>query len=304
MDKQMLRTTITQLRQIALFAVGVSLLTACGNNQSGMKLGDNEFAVLAVNSTTSDQTTSYPATIRGTQDIEVRPQVSGFIVKLCVDEGATVRKGQALFQIDPTQYAAAVGQAKAAVEMAKANVATLTLTEKNKKYVIAFDYKYLTDGKLAWSLEPQSAGNIFEESLLYRQTDESRETLNSQNRNTDWQVRKTAFAAENDNKYLAFFAKTAAGAAYDISIKNIRLYDLGDVDFSGKIDASDLAALKKELLGAESAAEFTDVNNDGYWDVRDLITLKKMLTNTKQTDTEEEFSNNPLHTIFLLTACR
>lgn len=40
MDKQMLRTTITQLRQIALFAVGVSLLTACGNNQSGMKLGD------------------------------------------------------------------------------------------------------------------------------------------------------------------------------------------------------------------------------------------------------------------------
>ena len=76
MDKQMLRTTITQLRQIALFAVGVSLLTACGNNQSGMKLGDNEFAVLAVNSTTSDQTTSYPATIRGTQDIEVRPQVS------------------------------------------------------------------------------------------------------------------------------------------------------------------------------------------------------------------------------------
>ncbi len=142
MDKQMLRTTITQLRQIALFAVGVSLLTACGNNQSGMKLGDNEFAVLAVNSTTSDQTTSYPATIRGTQDIEVRPQVSGFIVKLCVDEGATVRKGQALFQIDPTQYAAAVGQAKAAVEMAKANVATLTLTEKNKAL---FDQKIISD---------------------------------------------------------------------------------------------------------------------------------------------------------------
>lgn len=143
MDKQMLRTTITQLRQFALFAVGVSLLTACGNKQSGMKLGDNEFAVLAVNSTTSDQTTSYPATIRGTQDIEVRPQVSGFIVKLCVDEGATVRKGQALFQIDPTQYAAAVGQAKAAVEMAKANVATLTLTEKNKKAL--FDQKIISD---------------------------------------------------------------------------------------------------------------------------------------------------------------
>ena len=144
MDKQMLRTTITQLRQIALFAVGVSLLTACGNKQSGMKLGDNEFAVLAVNSTTSDQTTSYPATIRGTQDIEVRPQVSGFIVKLCVDEGATVRKGQLLFIIDPTQYEAAVRTAKASVATAEAAVNTQQMTvdnkiELNKKQIIS-DY--------------------------------------------------------------------------------------------------------------------------------------------------------------------
>lgn len=129
----MLRTTITQLRQIALFAVGVSLLTACGNSQGGMKLGDSEYTVMTVNSSSSDQTTSYPATIRGTQDIEIRPQVSGFIVKLCVDEGATVRKDQALFEIDPTQYKAAYNQAKAAVEMAQANVSTLELTEKNKK---------------------------------------------------------------------------------------------------------------------------------------------------------------------------
>ncbi len=139
----MLKTTITRLRQIAFFAVGGALLTACGNNQSGMKLGDNEFAVLAVHSTTSDQSTSYPATIKGMQDIEIRPQVSGFIVKLCVDEGATVRKGQALFQIDPTQYVAVVGQAKAAVEMANANVATLALTEKNKK--VLFDQKIISE---------------------------------------------------------------------------------------------------------------------------------------------------------------
>ena len=139
----MLKITITQLRQIALFAIGVFLLTACGNSQGGAKLGDNEFAVLALNSSSSDQSTSYPATIKGTQDIEIRPQVSGFIVKLCVDEGATVRKGQALFQIDPTQYAAAVRQAKAAVDMAKANVSTLTLTEKNKKGL--FDKKIISD---------------------------------------------------------------------------------------------------------------------------------------------------------------
>ena len=49
-----------------------------------MKLGDDEFTVVAVQSTASQQSTSYPATIKGVQDIEVRPQVSGFIVKaLC-----------------------------------------------------------------------------------------------------------------------------------------------------------------------------------------------------------------------------
>ena len=142
----MLKLTVTPFRQLALCAVGMSLLTACGNSQSGMKLGDNEFTVITVSATTSDQSTSYPATIRGTQDIEVRPQVSGFIVKLCVDEGATVRNGQALFQIDPTQYAAAARQAKAAVEMAKASVNTLTLTEQNKKVLhekqIISDFEY------------------------------------------------------------------------------------------------------------------------------------------------------------------
>ena len=151
MNRQMLRTTITQFRQIALFAMGVSLLTACGNSQSGMKLGDSEYAVLALNSSSSNQTTSYPATIRGTQDIEVRPQVSGFIVKLCVDEGATVRIGQALFEIDPTQYKAAVNQAKAAVAMARANVNTLKLTEKNKKE--------LFDKAIISSFEYQTAVN-------------------------------------------------------------------------------------------------------------------------------------------------
>ena len=101
---------------------------------------------MTVQSTASQQSTSYPATIKGIQDIEVRPLVSGFIVKLCVDEGATVRKGQALFQIDPTQYAAAKRQASAAVEMAKSNVNTLTLNEQQKKNLhdknIISDFEY------------------------------------------------------------------------------------------------------------------------------------------------------------------
>lgn len=134
--------------RVAFYALTLSVLTACGGGQGGMKMGDDEFAVETLVSASSNQTTQYPATIKGLQDIEIRPQVSGFIVKLCVDEGATVRKGQALFQIDPTQYQAAYDQAKASVASAKANLETVTSTEANKKMLheqkIISDFEYQT----------------------------------------------------------------------------------------------------------------------------------------------------------------
>ena len=83
--------------------------------------------------TTANLITAYPATIKGKQDVEIRPQVSGFITKLCVDEGAAVRKGQVLFIVDPTQYEAAVRTAKAAVATAEAAVSTQQMTYDNKK---------------------------------------------------------------------------------------------------------------------------------------------------------------------------
>lgn len=127
----------------ALLALGMSALASCGGGQGGMKLGDDEFAVVSVTSSSSKQSTQYPATIKGMQDIEIRPQVSGFIVKLCVDEGATVKKGQALFMIDPTQYQAMYRQAVAGVESAKANLETVKSTVDNKK--ILHDQKIISD---------------------------------------------------------------------------------------------------------------------------------------------------------------
>ena len=142
------RNRVCAFSRIALCCLGISVLSACGGGQGGMKMGDDEFAVKAVQPTSSNQTMQYPATIKGLQDIEIRPQVTGFIVKLCVDEGATVRKGQALFQIDPTQYKAAFNQAQASVASAKANLETLKSTEANKKMLheqkIISDFEYHT----------------------------------------------------------------------------------------------------------------------------------------------------------------
>ena len=137
---------------MAAIGVGLVVLTACGGNKQGMKLSDNEFAVQTVSVTSTRQSNMYPATIKGTQDIEIRPQISGAIVKLCVDEGAKVRKGQALFQVDATQYKAVFNQAKASVASAKANLATVKLTEENKRS--------LHEQKIISDFEFQSAVNM------------------------------------------------------------------------------------------------------------------------------------------------
>ena len=77
--------------------------------------------------------TSYPATIKGIQDVQIRPKVSGFITKVCVQEGQAVSAGQLLFVIDNETYQAQMRQAKAAVNTAQAQLATAKLTYENSK---------------------------------------------------------------------------------------------------------------------------------------------------------------------------
>lgn len=118
--------------RIVLFAFCLALLSGCGKKGFDMG-GAPECAVQTLQPTTVNLTSSYPATIKGKQDVEIRPQVSGFITKVCVDEGSMVRKGQVLFVIDPTQYEAAARSAKAAVATAEAAVSTQQITVDNKR---------------------------------------------------------------------------------------------------------------------------------------------------------------------------
>ncbi|WP_369700558.1 efflux RND transporter periplasmic adaptor subunit [uncultured Alistipes sp.] len=122
-------------QRYALIVLGATLC-ACGQNQQHpgmMRGGVPEYAVVSVEPSTVELSNVYPAQIRGRQDVEIRPNVSGFITKLCVDEGSVVRKGQVLFEIDPVQYQEAVNMAEASVNVAKAAVGTARLTAENKR---------------------------------------------------------------------------------------------------------------------------------------------------------------------------
>lgn len=124
------------MKRIAYLALTLALVTACSGNKSQMPQGSNDFAVITVTTTEADLNTSYPATIKGQQDIEIRPKIAGHITRLLVDEGAFVRKGQTLFEIDRTQYAASVKAAEAQINVVKSQIATQELTLANKKMLL------------------------------------------------------------------------------------------------------------------------------------------------------------------------
>lgn len=78
----------------------------------------------------------FPATIQGKTDIAVRPQVTGVLQTVNVEEGQTVSKGQVLFTIDPVTFQAAVAQAQAAVDAARVSVDNARLTETQNKLLL------------------------------------------------------------------------------------------------------------------------------------------------------------------------
>ena len=142
-----------------LVAAMAVTLASCGGGKSGGKpdFGDNEYAVRTIQAQEADIQTTYPATIKGMQDVEIRPKVSGFITKLCVKEGQTVKAGQLLFVIDNVTYSAAVRQAKAAVNSAKAQLSTAKLTYHNNQK--------LFQNNVIGSYELESAKNAYESAL-------------------------------------------------------------------------------------------------------------------------------------------
>lgn len=57
--------------------------------------------------------------------VQIAPRVSGYLVKIAVQDNQAVRQGELLFQIDPSQYQLAVDQARVALDQAKENVSEL-----------------------------------------------------------------------------------------------------------------------------------------------------------------------------------
>ncbi|MGJ1206469.1 efflux RND transporter periplasmic adaptor subunit [Sphingobacterium lactis] len=131
-------------------------LTACGNKdakQQGAANMQAQAMPVTMASVTQEVVSgqrAYPANVVPLQETEIRAEVSGYINKIYVTDGAFVSKGQKLYEIDRVRYAAAVDQARANVEIAKANLARVekdlqryqTLADKDAIAKQTLDYAY------------------------------------------------------------------------------------------------------------------------------------------------------------------
>jgi membrane fusion protein (multidrug efflux system) len=100
------------------------LLASCGSGKEADKTvnrGPAAVAYVVVEPTSVPVVQVLPGRVAAFQAVEVRPQASGVILRQTFREGSFVRQGQTLYQIDPSQYQAAVAQAAANLQSARAN---------------------------------------------------------------------------------------------------------------------------------------------------------------------------------------
>lgn len=125
-----------------LMLSGSFLLTGCDNNKSEQAAQQQapEVGVVTLKAEPLKISTELPGRTSAYRVAEVRPQVSGIILKRNFIEGSDVKAGQSLYQIDPATYQAAYDSAKGDLVQAEANARIAQLTVKRYKPLLGTKY--------------------------------------------------------------------------------------------------------------------------------------------------------------------
>jgi membrane fusion protein (multidrug efflux system) len=110
------------LFKVACFALVVGGLTGCSGKEAPKAPPPPSVKLYTVVNTDAEYFDAYPATVSALNQVELRPQASGFVTGVLVADGARVRKGQLLYTFDNQSENAAYQQSVAALQVEKANL--------------------------------------------------------------------------------------------------------------------------------------------------------------------------------------
>ncbi|WP_163132071.1 efflux RND transporter periplasmic adaptor subunit [Agarivorans sp. Alg241-V36] len=162
----------THLRRL-LAGAALVLLSACNSStESAAQVPASLVNIESAQNLKYAPSQQFVGRIEAYQDVDIRAQVSGYLVKRHFEDGQMVKRGQLLYEIDSTRYQAAVAQAKAS--LAKANAA-LTNAEINwqrgerllpKKNISRSEFDRLTAEKLSAEAQLEAAEALLSASLV------------------------------------------------------------------------------------------------------------------------------------------
>jgi RND family efflux transporter MFP subunit len=120
----------TKVSTVTFLALFSSAMLGCGRTQAAAPPAPPEVRVAPVIQQDVPVYSEWVATLDGYVNAQVRPQVSGYIIKQNYKEGSLVRKGEVLFEIDPRPFQAALDRAKGDLAQAQAQLGRSTLDVK------------------------------------------------------------------------------------------------------------------------------------------------------------------------------
>ncbi|ADP11817.1 Membrane-fusion protein [Erwinia sp. Ejp617] len=152
---------LTPLAAVLMLS-GSLALTACDNKdsqQTGQQQAP-EVGITTLKSAPLKITTDLPGRTSSFRVAEVRPQVSGIILKRNFVEGSDIKAGESLYQIDPATYQAAYDSAKGDLAQAQANAQIAATTVKRYKPLMGTQYISQQDYDTAVATQSQTAAAV------------------------------------------------------------------------------------------------------------------------------------------------
>ena len=152
---------LTPLAAVLMLS-GSFLLAGCDNNDQAQAAQQQapEVGVVTLKSAPLKITTELPGRTSAFRIAEVRPQVSGIILKRNFVEGSDIQAGESLYQIDPATYQASWNSAKASLVQAQANARIASLTVKRYKPLLGTKYISQQDYDQAVATQSQAAAAV------------------------------------------------------------------------------------------------------------------------------------------------
>lgn len=142
-----------------VFALGVSLV-ACSSKDQQQEAPTPQVGVITLQPESAALTSELAGRLTSSMISDVRPQVGGIVQKRLFEEGAMVKKGQLLYQIDPAPYQAAYDQAVANLKRAEATLKSVKARADRYAELVGIDAVSKQDAEDALAARDQALAEV------------------------------------------------------------------------------------------------------------------------------------------------